>query len=40
MPILIITLSVLNFIGWIYEFRNESEEEKRKKVWLFESGLY
>lgn len=38
--ILFVILFVPGLIGWIYEIRNETEEDKKKKIWLFEHGLY
>jgi Na+/proline symporter len=38
--ILMIILVLLGVIGWIYEIRNETEEDRIKKKWLFEHGLY
>ena len=40
MTILLVSLLLLGFVGWIYEIRNETEEDKKKKLWLFEHGLY
>lgn len=42
MTIMIITtiLLILGTVAEIYEIRNETEEDKKKKIWLFEHGLY
>ena len=40
MTILIAILTLLVIIGSIYEIRNETEDDKKKKTWLFEHGLY
>ncbi len=40
MIILFVSLLSLAFVGWIYEIRNEDEEDKKKKLWLFNHGLY
>jgi len=40
MIILIVALTLLCIIGSIYEMRNETEDDKKKKIWLFEHGLY
>ena len=40
MIILLVSLLLLGFIGWIYEIRNEDDEDKRKKLWLFNHGFY
>jgi len=38
--ILMIILTLLSVIGWVYEIRNETEEDKIEKMWLFDHGLY
>lgn len=38
--IIMIILLLLSIIGWVYEIRNETEEDRVKKIWLFEHGLY
>ena len=35
-----VILFTLGLIGWIYEIRTETEEDKRKKMWLFTRSLY
>lgn len=40
MKFFIVVLTLLGTIGSIYEMRNETEEDKKKKMWLFEHGLY
>lgn len=40
MTILLVSLLLLGFVGWIYEIRNETEEDKKKKLWLFKHGFY
>jgi len=40
MIILIAVLTLLGIISSIYEIRNETEDDKKKKKWLFEHGLY
>lgn len=38
--ILMIILTLLGIIGWVYEIRNETEEDRIKKMWLFDHNLY
>ena len=38
--IAVLILTSLGLLGWIYEIRNETEEDKQKKLSLFEHGLY
>ena len=38
MIILLVSL-LFGFVGWIYEIRNEDEEDRRKKIWLFNHGF-
>ena len=42
MTIMIITtiLLILGTVAEIYEIKNETKEDKKKKIWLFEHGLY
>ncbi len=37
---LMIILMLLSVIGWIYEMLTETEDDKKKKMWLFDHGLY
>lgn len=40
-PMIITTiLFSLCIIGEIYEIRNEDDEDRKKKLWLFNHGLY
>lgn len=40
-PMVIATfLFSLCVVGEIYEIRNENDEDKKKKLWLFNHGLY
>ncbi len=38
--ILMIILMLLSVMGWIYEMRTETEDDKKKKMWLFDHDLY
>jgi hypothetical protein len=38
--IIITALLILGTVAEIYEIKNETEEDKKKKIWLFEHGLY
>jgi len=38
--IIMIILLLLSIIEWVYEIRNETEEDRAKKMWLFDHGLY
>ena len=38
--ILMIILTLLGIIGWAYEIRNETEEDRIKRMWLFDHHLY
>ena len=41
MPMIITTiLFSLCIVGEIYEIRNEDDEDRRKKAWLFDHDLY
>ena len=33
-------LLILGTVAEIYEIKNETKEDKKKKIWLFEHGLY
>ena len=39
---ILLTIILFGFVvtAWIYELQTESEEDKRKKTWLFDHGLY
>lgn len=38
--ILVIAVFVLGVVAHIYELRHETEEDKRKKRWMFDRGFY
>ena len=38
--ILIVAVFLLCVVGHIYELRHETEEDKRKKMWMFDHGFY
>ena len=38
--IITMILFLLCIVGEIYEIRNEDDEDRRKKVWLFDRGFY
>ena len=40
MTVLVVISFIIAFPIWLYEIRNESEEDKAKKAWLFNHGLY
>ena len=37
---LLVILLLLGIISSIYEIRNKTEDDKKKKIWLFDHGFY
>lgn len=38
--ILVVAIFILCVVGHVYEIRHETEEDKRKKMWMFDHGFY
>lgn len=38
--ILVVAVFILCVVGHVYEICHETEEDKRKKMWMFDHGFY